>query len=106
MNNRRWTSEEDQILVQLIQEHPHNKTNAFRLASVRLNRTEGACLFRWYGVLSNPESSRYVGTAFLVISRKSKLDNRTCYIDDRNTIHPNKSGLTIWNKIMRLFKRK
>lgn len=102
--HQRWTDEEDQVLVQLIQEYPHNKKRAFEEAALQLNRTENACIFRWYGVLGNPRNRKYIGTAFMVISRKSRYDNRTVYTRNSKT-SPTKIKYSIWNRILNIFKK-
>lgn len=100
---RRWTAEEDEILVQLIKEYPHNKSKAFLMASERLGRTKGTCNNRWYSVLSNPEHPKYVGCAFTMLSRKTKFDNRTQYTE-HNTTSPEPMKESLWNRIKRFLR--
>ena len=51
-NNKKWTKEEEEILVQAIQANPHNISEALRTANATINRSFKACQFHWYGVLS------------------------------------------------------
>lgn len=98
---KRWTEEEDRILVQAIEANPHNKAKVFREIAARVNHSENSCKIRWYNALSNPESKHYIGCAFSMISRKSKLDNRT--INNINTkTTPTKTPKGLWQKIKTL----
>lgn len=101
--NRRWTAEEDKVLVQLIKEHPHNKKEAFRRASIRLDRPITGCSKRWYYVLSNPEHPKYVGCAFTMLSRKTKFDNRTQYTE-HNVTAPEPMQKSLWDRIKRFLR--
>lgn len=49
---RRWTEEEDKLLVQAITANPANIRKALMQVSKTLNRTYSACNFRWYRVVS------------------------------------------------------
>lgn len=103
MAGTKWTVEEENILVQLIQENPHNKAEAFRLATLKINRSEGSCSQRWYKYLSNPYSDKYVGCAFLTVGRETYLQNRTMWSDNCSVIEPAKVKSTLWSRIKRLF---
>lgn len=72
---RRWTEEEDNILVQAVQANPHNLSDCFRLVASRTDRTEAACSLRWYTVLNVSNNPR-VGTLFMTISNDSLYINR------------------------------
>lgn len=95
---KRWTKEEDEILVQAIKDNFYNKSQTFREVALKINHSKNSCSIRWYKYLSNPYSKHYIGCCFLTIGRESTLNNRTlnrqCTI-----IKPTKSSLTIWNKI-------
>lgn len=97
----KWTAEEDQALVQAIKANPHNKSEAFRQASARINRSFRCCSFRWYNTLSNPTSKYYVGCTFAMIGEASKLVNRVIVKED-SIILPSKSTKTLWAKIKKL----
>lgn len=103
---KRWTKEEDEILVQAIKANPHNKSEAFRLASIELtDRDETSCSNRWYKCLSNEYSKHYVGSLFTMIGHYSRLENRT--INRENAlITPTKNPRGLWAKIKLLLKLK
>lgn len=104
-NVRKWTNEEDKVLVQLIEENPHNLSKCFLAASVSLNRTPSACTFRWYGVLSNPESPKYVGTSIITMSKNRRARNRKNYYEGCKQ-SPVRSSRKIWSQILTFFRVK
>lgn len=99
---KRWTNEEDTVLVQAIKANLHNRSQAFREAAAKLeDRDETSCSNRWYIVLGNPEHKKYVGCMFTMVGAKSKLDNRT---SSREGVHitPTKTKKGLWAKIKTL----
>lgn len=96
---KKWTKEEDNILVQAIKANPHNKAEAFRVASKKLNRNAKSCSNRWYNTLSNPESENYAGCMFTLIGHSSRLDNRTMAT---HNVQPIKTNKSLWGKIKEL----
>lgn len=101
VEHKRWTKEEDKILVQAIKANPHNKAEAFRSVSKKLDRTEGAISYRWYNYLSNPESKYYIGCMFTMIGHSTRMNNRT--ISNKHThINPTPIKKGIWGKIKKL----
>lgn len=94
----KWTEEEDKILVQAIEANPHNRTQAFRKTAEKVNHSVKACSKRWYLVLSNPESKKYVGCMFASIGKHTNYSNRSVY---RTMVHiaPTKTKIGIWAKI-------
>lgn len=99
---KRWTDEEDKVLVQLIEEYPQNLSKCFIMASERLERTKEACEFRWYGTLSNPTHPKYIGTAFMAISKKRRSINRKNYTVGVSKQTPVKNKVSVWNKLLKL----
>lgn len=98
---RKWTKEEDEILVQAIKANPHNKAEAFRQASTKMDRDAKSCSNRWYMQLSNEYSKHYVGSLFTMVGHYSRLDNRT---SNREGVHitPTKNSRGLWSKIKKL----
>ena len=99
-NNKRWTKEEEEILVQAIQANPHNLTEAIRTASNTINRSFNACQFHWYGVLSPKNKPNKIGISFVSIGPNTIYKNRKN--SGTSTVQPEKS--TIWSRIKRLLK--
>ena len=90
---RRWTKEEETVLVQAIQANPLNIKEACRQASLKINRTMGACLYHWYYILSSADNN--AGASFLTVGPKGIVRNRK----NKGTIE--KKRISIWRKIKR-----
>lgn len=108
--NRRWTKEEEDILVQAIQANPHNLKQCFREVSAKIGRSEDGVMHHWYSVLGNCKNKKYVGITFLMLSRKEIMKDRkickvsaTGYYKNDNLI---KQKPTIWQKIKKLLNIK
>ena len=99
-NNKKWTKEEEEILVQAIQANPHNISEALRTASATINRSFKACQFHWYGVLSPKNNPNKIGISFVSIGPNTVYKNRKN--SGASTVQPEKS--TIWSRIKRLLK--
>lgn len=96
---RRWTKEEDEILVQVIKDCPHNRSKAFNIAASILNRTVNAITQRWYNTLSNPESPKYTGCCFTMLGEASSLVNRSTITPK---VIPKDHKPSIWYRIKKL----
>ena len=99
-NNKKWTKEEEEILVQAISANPHNISEALRTASATINRSFGACQFHWYGILSPKNKPNKIGISFVSIGQNTIYKNRKN--SGTSTVQPEKS--TIWSRIKRLLK--
>lgn len=92
---KRWTKEEEQILIGLIKKYPNNLQAAFRTASTKLDRTQQAIEFHWYSTLRHNE------TVFMTISPSTKK------VNIKNDIHgrynkEDRVTLPIWKRILKL----
>ena len=103
VTKRRWTDEENNILVQAITANPHNISEACKYASTQLEgRTSSACVFHWYGVLAPAKNPTKVGVAFMAISPKTVYKNRK---NSGNTsVKPERD--TLWTKIKKFIRLK
>lgn len=99
-NNKRWTKEEEEILVQAIAANPHNLSEALRTASNTINRSFSACQFHWYVVLSPKDKPSKMGISFVSVGPNTVYKNRKN--SGTSMIQPEKS--TIWSRIKRLLK--
>ena len=99
-NNKKWTKEEEEILVQAIQANPHNISEALRTASATMNRSFKACQFHWYGVLSPKDKPNRMGISFVSVGPNTVYKNRKN--SGTSIVQPEKS--TIWSRIKRLLK--
>lgn len=99
-NNKKWTKEEEEILVQAIQANPHNISEALRTASATINRSFLACQFHWYAVLSPKNKPNKMGISFVSVGSNTIYKNRKN--SGTSMVQPEKS--TIWSRIKRLLK--
>ena len=99
-NNKKWTKEEEEILVQAIQANPHNISEALRTASATINRSFNACQFHWYTVLSPKNKPNKIGISFISVGPNTIYKNRKN--SGTSIVQPEKS--TIWSRIKRLLK--
>ncbi len=112
MEKRRWTVEEEQILIKCIEENPCNLTEAFRVSSTKLNRTVKSIQVRWYGnsyyykgtlKVTNGLRTR-TNTTFMTISNKKSASNtKVIAINTNNTY--TRVTKSIWKKLISLFKK-
>nr|DAG89264.1 MAG TPA: MYB PROTO-ONCOGENE PROTEIN, TRANSCRIPTION REGULATION, MYB, C-MYB.58A [Crassvirales sp.] len=96
VTKKRWTKEEEEILVQAITANPHNITEACRYASTQLEgRTHSACVFHWYKALAPAKNPTKVGITFIAVGPKTVYKNRK---NSGNAfVKPERS--TLWTKI-------
>ena len=92
---RRWTNDEEQVIISKVRQYPNNLTKAFREASVELERSERAICQHWYNVIRNNE------IVFMTIGSKTKN------INTKNTIqggydNTEKVKVSIWRRILKL----
>ena len=100
---KRWTKEEDRLLVQAITANPANIKEALMQVSKTLDRTFYACHLRWYRVLSITQNSTKASTLFMTVGSKTVYKNRKNSSNNSIT-KPIKSNL--WNIIKKFLKIK
>ncbi len=103
VTRKRWTKEEEEILVQAITANPHNISKACKYASTKLEgRTEKACSFHWYNVLAPADNPTKLGISFISVGSKTICKNRK----NSNMIVANPEKTTLWVKIKKLLNLK
>lgn len=87
---RKWTEDEEKVVISKIEENPNNLQRAFREASLEIGRTPAAIGYRWYqGGLR--EGS---GKLFMTYGRKGTLNSNRKNVSSKtsdNTIRTRKS---------------
>ena len=92
---KRWTNEEEQVLIDQVRQNPSNLSNAFRATSKIIGRSEGTIRYYWY------HKVRLSNTVFMTISSNTNYPNRKISRD--NTVNNTKCiRLSIWRRILAL----
>lgn len=101
---RRWTIEEDEILVQTVTANPHNLKRCFLSVALKTGRTEKGVSHRWYQRVKFTSEGR---KALLTIGRGSTYPGGKNDMDT-NKEHPIKYKKTtiLWKRILTLLRIK
>lgn len=98
---KRWTKEEEEILVQAVKANPHNLSKAFREVAEKLGRTETAVNIQWYTKI------RSRSICFVTVSQDKKFKNGKNYVPECGHINsPTPSNKTLWEKLKALLEWK
>lgn len=90
---KRWTEEEDRILLQQIDAFPHNLSKCFMVVAEITGRSKGAVQAHWYTVLSKkPEVWKFV-----------TLSAHHCSKNRKNGMGE-ESSPSIWNRVLRIVR--
>lgn len=97
-HNKRWTSQEEAVLLKYVKVYPHNLHKCFLLVSEELTdtgkpRTPTAVQAHWYAHLSKQPSA----LCFFTASQRHVSKNR------KNGIGV-ESNVSIWRKLLRIIK--
>ena len=92
---KRWTKEEEEILVQAVKANPHNLEEAFRKVAKEIGRTQNAVHHKWY--IKMKHNSR----CFITISSEKQMINGKNYTN-RNSSSPVDTIKTLWEKLKNL----
>lgn len=91
--NKRWTREEENILLRQIRVYPHNLTKCFLIVAEQTGRTKGAVSAHWYSTLSKRDDV----VEFATISHSHLAKNRK-----------NSTGVpiqpSVWTRFFRLVR--
>lgn len=92
---KRWTKEEEEILVQAVKANPHNLAEAFRKVAKEIGRTTQTVHHRWYAKM------RHTSKCFITISSEKQMINGKNYTS-RNSSSPVTTIKTLWEKLKNL----
>ena len=87
---RRWTNEEEQLLIDQVRQNPNNLAKAFRDTSDIIGRSTHSIEQRWYGKVRHSE------TVFMTIGAKNMS------VNSKVSNNPQPVRLPIWKRILKL----
>lgn len=92
---KRWTNDEEQVLISQVRQHPNNLVRTFKETSELLERSEHSVRLHWYN------NTRHNNIVFMTVGPKTKN------INTKNTIHgkydnTERVQLPIWRRILKL----
>ena len=87
---RRWTNEEEQVLIDQVRQNPSNLARAFRATSDIIGRSPHCVEQRWYGKVRHSE------TVFINICA------RNMSVNSKNSDNTQPVSVPIWRRILRL----
>lgn len=93
---RKWTEDEEKVVISKIEENPNNLQRAFREASLEIDKTPAATGWRWYKGGLRERS----GKLFMTYGRKGTLNSNRKNVSSKtsdNTIRTRKSK---WRRIL------
>lgn len=93
---RRWTEDEEKVVISKIEANPNNLQRAFREASLEIGRTPATIGYRWYQGGLRKRS----GKLFITYGRKGTLNSNRKNVSSKtsdNTIRTRKSK---WRRIL------
>lgn len=94
---KKWTKEEEEILVQAVKANPHNLSKAFREVAEKLGKTESAVSKQWYN------NTRVNSVCFVIVSQGKKFKNGKNYVPNCGHVKsPTSSNKTLWKKLKAL----
>lgn len=95
---RRWTIEEERVLIDQITRRANNVREAFRRTSELIDRTEAACMYHWYMVVSKRKNT---SVCFVTIGHKTRNINRKI-VHAKTTDNTKVTTISWWRKVIKL----
>lgn len=95
MAGRKFTPEEDRIIIDAVKKSPQNISKAFVLVSTKLNRTVDSIRVRYYGRIAKDKDNKL----FLTVSERRKLTNYKVQRDDMEA-KAERSTKPKWRRIL------
>lgn len=92
---RRWTNEEEQVLISQVRQSPNNLARAFRATSQIIERDWRNIGQHWY------TKTRHSGTIFMTIGSNTKNSNSKV-VRENTTDNTKSTQLPVWRKILKL----
>lgn len=99
-NNKKWTIEEEKVLIAQIQKNPGNLKKAFICTTELIQRTERAIALHYYNIMIKNKSKLPKSYMYMTISKDKALVNKKVTRKEENYI---KINPTLWDKIKKFF---
>lgn len=90
---KRWTDEEEQVLISQVRQSPNNLSKAFKETGELLERSEHSVRLHWY------KNTRHNNIVFMTVGPKTRNVNTKNTIKYDNT---EKVEAPIWRRILKL----
>ena len=92
---KRWTNDEEQVIISKVRQYPNNLKRAFKEASEVLDRTEHAVALHWYN------KTRMSEAVFITAgSKTANVNSKNVFTGSYDNTQRVK--VSIWRKILRL----
>lgn len=99
--NKRWTIDEDRVVIAQVEKNPHNISEAFKAAEDILDgRTFCSIRYRYYDVILKGKSKLPTSYMYFTVGKNGTLPNRKFTNKKENIITHNKTS--IFTKILKL----
>lgn len=95
MAGRKFTPEEDNIIIDAVKKNPQNINKAFVLIAPKINRTVDSIRVRYYGRIAKNKDNKL----FLTVSERRKLTNYKVQRDDMEA-KAERSTKPKWRRIL------
>lgn len=90
MGRRKWSNEEEQVLIDQVRHYPNNLSRAFKVTGEEIGKSEDAVRNQWYN------HTRHSETIFMTVGAKNMN------INSKNSSTTQPIQLSIWRRILRL----
>ena len=103
--HRRFTEEEDEVILSMIMNNPFNIAEALRQSAIQIGRSVASCNTRYYKVLTNPSHpvSQKYNVVFMTVGNKRVLVSRKLTREEARATKtdPKDISESAWNRFWR-----
>lgn len=90
----RWTNDEEQVVIAKVRQHPNNLKQAFREASIELDRSPTSITQHWY------RNIRHNEIVFMTVGSKT-INRNTKNVFHGSYDNTEKMKVSIWRRILK-----
>lgn len=92
---KKWTNDEEQVVISKVRNNPNNLLRAFREASIELGRTPESIVYRWYKGGLREKSAK----VFITCGSKTVNVNRKI-VSDKTSDNTRELTKSKWRRII------